>query len=111
MALARALVTEPRVLLLDEPLSNLDALLRDEMRVELKRLQERLGTTMMFVTHDMSEALLLADRIAVLDAGRLVQVGPPAELMARPAHPRVTELLETPRRQAEAALRLRGSAP
>jgi len=58
VALARALVTEPRVLLLDEPLSNLDALLRDEMRVELKRLQERLGTTMIFVTHDQAEALI-----------------------------------------------------
>jgi osmoprotectant transport system ATP-binding protein len=62
----------------------------------------------MFVTHDMSEALLLADRIAVLDAGRLVQVGTPTVLMSRPAHPRVSELLETPRRQVEAALRLQG---
>jgi ABC-type Fe3+/spermidine/putrescine transport system ATPase subunit len=69
VALARALVTEPRVLLLDEPLSNLDALLRDEMRVELKRLQQRLGTTMIFVTHDQAEALILSDRVLVMEAG------------------------------------------
>jgi putative spermidine/putrescine transport system ATP-binding protein len=85
VALARALVTEPRVLLLDEPLSNLDALLRDEMRVELKRLQERLGTTMIFVTHDQAEALALADRVAVMDRGRVEQVGRPEEVYRRPA--------------------------
>ena len=85
VALARALVTEPRVLLLDEPLSNLDALLRDEMRVELKRLQERLGTTMIFVTHDQAEALILSDRVVVMDAGRVEQVGRPEEVYRRPA--------------------------
>ena len=85
VALARALITEPRVLLLDEPLSNLDALLRLEMRVELKRLQERLRTTMVFVTHDQAEALTLSDRIAVLDRGRLEQVGTPEDIYRRPA--------------------------
>ena len=85
VALARALVTEPRVLLLDEPLSNLDALLRDEMRVELKRLQERLGTTMIFVTHDQAEALTLSDRVVVMDHGRVEQVGSPEEVYRRPA--------------------------
>jgi putative spermidine/putrescine transport system ATP-binding protein len=85
VALARALVTEPRVLLLDEPLSNLDALLRDEMRVELKRLQERLGATMIFVTHDQAEALILSDRVAVMDAGRVEQVGKPEDVYRRPA--------------------------
>jgi putative spermidine/putrescine transport system ATP-binding protein len=85
VALARALVTEPRVLLLDEPLSNLDALLRDEMRVELKRLQERLGTTMIFVTHDQAEALTLSDRVVVMDRGRVEQVGRPEEVYRRPA--------------------------
>jgi putative spermidine/putrescine transport system ATP-binding protein len=85
VALARALVIEPRVLLLDEPLSNLDALLRDEMRVELKRLQERLGTTMIFVTHDQAEALILSDRVAVMEAGRVEQVGHPEEVYRRPA--------------------------
>ena len=85
VALARALVTEPSVLLLDEPLSNLDALLRDEMRVELKRLQERLGATMIFVTHDQAEALTLSDRVVVMDRGRVEQVGRPDEVYRRPA--------------------------
>ena len=85
VALARALVTEPSVLLLDEPLSNLDALLRDEMRVELKRLQERLGATMIFVTHDQAEALTLSDRVVVMDHGRVEQVGRPDEVYRRPA--------------------------
>ena len=85
VALARALVTEPRVLLLDEPLSNLDALLRDEMRVELKRLQEQLGTTMIFVTHDQAEALTLSDRVVVMDRGRVEQEGRPEEVYRRPA--------------------------
>jgi ABC-type Fe3+/spermidine/putrescine transport system ATPase subunit len=93
VALARALVTEPGVLLLDEPLSNLDALLRDEMRVELKRLQEQLGTTMVFVTHDQAEALMLSDRVAVMDAGRVEQVGTPEEVYRRPATPLVARFL------------------
>jgi ABC-type Fe3+/spermidine/putrescine transport system ATPase subunit len=93
VALARALVTEPRVLLLDEPLSNLDALLRDEMRVELKRLQERLGTTMIFVTHDQAEALILSDRVVVMQGGRVEQVGPPEEVYRRPATPFVARFL------------------
>jgi spermidine/putrescine ABC transporter ATP-binding subunit len=93
VALARALVTEPRVLLLDEPLSNLDALLRDEMRVELKRLQERLGTTMIFVTHDQAEALTLSDRVVVMDHGRVEQIGTPEQVYRRPATPFVARFL------------------
>ncbi len=93
VALARALVTEPRVLLLDEPLSNLDALLREEMRVELKRLQERLGTTMIFVTHDQAEALILSDRVVVMEAGRVQQVGRPEEVYRRPASAFVARFL------------------
>jgi putative spermidine/putrescine transport system ATP-binding protein len=93
VALARALVTEPGVLLLDEPLSNLDALLRDEMRVELKRLQERLGTTMIFVTHDQAEALTLSDRVVVMDHGRVAQIGTPEEVYRRPATPFVARFL------------------
>ncbi len=93
VALARALVTEPRVLLLDEPLSNLDALLRDEMRVELKRLQERLGTTMIFVTHDQAEALILSDRVVVMEGGRVEQMGRPEEVYRRPATPFVARFL------------------
>src|SRR5262245_14720823 len=84
VALARALVIQPRVLLLDEPLSNLDARLRDEMREEIRRLHRETGLTMVYVTHDQKEALALADRLAVMDRGQLVQVGRPAEVYHRP---------------------------
>jgi len=86
VALARSLVTEPRVLLLDEPLSNLDARLRDKMRLEIKSLQKTLGITTIFVTHDQTEALTLSDRIAVFDKGRCEQVGTPQELYSHPAN-------------------------
>jgi iron(III) transport system ATP-binding protein len=86
VALARALAPEPPVLLLDEPLSNLDAALRERTRDELRALLKRLGMTAVFVTHDQEEAFALADRVAVLDRGRLQQVGPPEELYARPAN-------------------------
>ena len=85
VALARSVVTEPSVLLLDEPLSNLDASLRDEMRVELRRLQQRLGITTVFVTHDQQEALTLADRLAVMRAGRIEQIGSPQDVYERPS--------------------------
>src|SRR5262249_43906878 len=75
VALARSLVGEPSVLLLDEPLSNLDAKLRERMRVELKHLQKRLGVTTIYVTHDQSEALALSDRIVVMEGGRIIQQG------------------------------------
>jgi putative spermidine/putrescine transport system ATP-binding protein/mannopine transport system ATP-binding protein len=84
VALARAIVYRPPVLLMDEPLSALDAALREEMRLEIKRLQKALGITVVFVTHDQAEALTMADRIAVLDHGRLQQVGTPTELYERP---------------------------
>ncbi|MDR7484821.1 MAG: ABC transporter ATP-binding protein [Armatimonadota bacterium] len=93
VALARAVVTRPRLLLLDEPLSNLDAKLREQMRVELRRIQRELGITAIYVTHDQVEAMTLADRIAVLDRGRVQQVAPPAELYARPATPFVAEFV------------------
>ncbi len=85
VAIARALVKEPRVLLLDEPLSNLDAVLRISVRAELKRLQRRLGITTIYVTHDQAEALAMADRIALINEGRLIQVGTPDEVYSRPA--------------------------
>jgi ABC-type Fe3+/spermidine/putrescine transport system ATPase subunit len=85
VALARALAYRPALLLLDEPLANLDRRLRDEMRVELKRIQQEAGTTMLFVTHDQEEALTLGDRIAVMHEGRLEQVGTPLEIYHRPA--------------------------
>ena len=85
IALARALVARPRVLLLDEPLSNLDAALREEMRAEIRELQRKLRITTVLVTHDQQEALSIADRIAVLDAGRIEQLGTPEEIYRAPA--------------------------
>jgi iron(III) transport system ATP-binding protein len=85
VALARSLVVEPKILLLDEPLSNLDAKLRERMRSELKQLQRRTGITFVYVTHDQAEALALSDRIAVIHGGRLQQFGTPQEVYARPA--------------------------
>jgi putative spermidine/putrescine transport system ATP-binding protein len=87
VALARAIAIRPRLLLLDEPLSNLDAKLRDEMREEIKRIQRAVGITAVFVTHDQLEALALADRLAVMDQGRLVQVDAPVNVYERPGHP------------------------
>ena len=85
VALARALVNEPAVLLLDEPLGALDLKLRKAMQLELKELQTRVGITFVFVTHDQEEALTMADRIAVMDGGRVLQVGKPAEIYEHPA--------------------------
>jgi mannopine transport system ATP-binding protein len=86
VALARAIVYRPRVLLMDEPLSALDKNLREEMQLEIKRLHSELGLTVVFVTHDQSEALTMADRIAILEAGRLRQVSPARELYERPSN-------------------------
>ncbi|MFN8594493.1 MAG: ABC transporter ATP-binding protein, partial [Thermomicrobiales bacterium] len=85
VALARAIVIEPYLLLLDEPLSNLDAKLRKAMQVELRELQQRLGITAIYVTHDQEEAMTVSDRIAVMDRGRIVQIGTPSEVYRRPA--------------------------
>lgn len=85
LALARALAREPRLLLLDEPLSNLDAQLREQMRLELKRLQQETGVTAIYVTHDQSEALAISDRIAVMRDGKIVQIGKPKDIYQRPA--------------------------
>ncbi|MEP3276863.1 MAG: ABC transporter ATP-binding protein [Stappiaceae bacterium] len=85
LALARSLVMEPKVLLLDEPLSNLDARLRLEMRTELQRVQKDTGVTMVFVTHDQAEALALADRVVLMKDGKIEQLGTPNELYAQPA--------------------------
>ena len=85
VALARALAVDPQLLLLDEPMSNLDYKVRIELRHELRALQKRIGITAVYVTHDREEALTLADRIAVLDAGRVVQYGTPEEIFHRPA--------------------------
>jgi putative spermidine/putrescine transport system ATP-binding protein len=93
VALARTLVLRPRALLLDEPLSNLDATLRAQMRVELRRLHRELGITTVFVTHDQAEAMALSTRVAVLDAGAVIQIGTPAEVYRRPRSRFVAEFL------------------
>ncbi|GAA4225349.1 ABC transporter ATP-binding protein [Actinomadura meridiana] len=93
VALARALVREPSVLLLDEPLSNLDAALRTQMRVELKRIHEQTRSTMVYVTHDQEEAVSMSDRIAVMHGGRAVQVGTPREVFDAPSTRWVAEFL------------------
>ena len=93
VALARALVRRPKVLLLDEPMSALDARLREAMQIELKRLHEKLGLTFIMVTHDQTEALVMSDRIMVMEDGRVVQVGSPTELYEHPATPYVATFL------------------
>jgi putative spermidine/putrescine transport system ATP-binding protein len=93
VALARALVINPHVLLLDEPLSALDAKLRHEVRLQIRHLQQSLGLTTVFVTHDQEEALSLADRLVVMNAGRIEQIGSPADLYERPATPFVADFI------------------
>ena len=95
LALARALVMEPKLLLLDEPLSNLDAKLRERMRFELKRIQRELGLTTVYVTHDQSEALALSHRIAVMNEGRIAQIGTPRDVYERPANRFVADFVGT----------------
>ena len=95
-ALARAIVRKPRLFLLDEPLSNLDAKLRLETRVELRKLQRALDVTTVYVTHDQEEAMTIADRVAVFMDGRIVQVGPPQEIFARPASAVVADFIGSP---------------
>jgi putative spermidine/putrescine transport system ATP-binding protein len=95
VALARALAIEPRVLLLDEPLSALDAKVRVQLREEIRRIQLRLGITTIYVTHDQEEALSVSDRVAVLSHGRIEQIGPPAEIYGSPATPFVAEFVGT----------------
>jgi osmoprotectant transport system ATP-binding protein len=100
VSLARALAVEPQVLLLDEPFGALDPVTRDALQQSLSELTAELGLTVVFVTHDMAEALLIADSIAFLDEGRIAQLGTPDELLHDPASERVAEFLRAPRRQA-----------
>src|ERR1700693_1198023 len=93
VAIARSLVLEPRILMFDEPLSNLDFKLRIQMREELRKLQRRLGKTAIYVTHDQTEALALSDRIAVLSHGRIEQIGTPGDIYERPASVFVAEFI------------------
>lgn len=93
VALARALIVEPKICLLDEPFCNLDAALRGKMRQELKKIQRELGMTMVFVTHDQEEAMLLADSMAIMDKGRLIQTDTPAHIYQNPANDFVRNFL------------------
>jgi len=97
VAIGRAIVREPRIFLFDEPLSNLDAALRVDMRAEIAGLKQRLGTTMVYVTHDQIEAMTLADKIVVMNAGRVEQVGAPLDLYRRPANRFVATFIGSPR--------------
>ncbi|MBB3951816.1 ABC transporter ATP-binding protein [Aureimonas jatrophae] len=96
VAMARAMIREPRIFLFDEPLSNLDAILRVGMRAEIRRLHRRLGTTSVFVTHDQVEAMTMADKLVVMRAGRIEQVGSPAQVYNRPATRFVAGFIGTP---------------
>ncbi|WP_460126149.1 ABC transporter ATP-binding protein [Stetteria hydrogenophila] len=96
VAVARAIVVEPDVMLMDEPLSNLDAVLRVRMRSELKKLQRRLGVTTIYVTHDQVEAMTMGDRVAVMNEGRIMQVGTPEEVYERPANTFVATFVGSP---------------
>ena len=93
VALARALIREPKLLLMDEPLSNLDAKLREEMRDEIKELTKKLGVTTLHVTHDQTEAMALADVIAVMDGGEILEIGHPETLYCQPRNRTVAEFL------------------
>ena len=97
VSIGRAIVRQPRVFLMDEPLSNLDAKMRESLRVELQHLQKEQGISTIFVTHDQIEALTMADRIGVLNHGRLIQIGTPVEIYDRPATTFVSQLIGTPR--------------
>ncbi len=97
VSIGRAIVRQPRIFLMDEPLSNLDAKLREALRVELQHLQKVHGSTTLFVTHDQIEALTMADRIAVLNKGRIIQMGTPEDIYDRPATTFVAQLVGTPR--------------
>lgn len=102
VGVARALAAEPKIVLMDEPFGALDALNRDAIGRDYRALHESLGLTTVMITHDLTEAVLLADRVVVIHEGRLIEEGTPRELMTSPHHAYVRELIETPRRQAQA---------
>ncbi|MCZ6598963.1 MAG: ATP-binding cassette domain-containing protein [Planctomycetota bacterium] len=110
IGVARALAVEPKVMLMDEPFGALDPVTRAELQDEFRRLQARLGLTAVLVTHDMSEALLMADRVAVMRAGRIVAQGTPKELLADPGDDYAREILAAPRRNAQRLAELEAPA-
>jgi len=109
VAIGRAIVREPRLFLMDEPLSNLDAKLRESLRIELKHLQKTQGSTTLFVTHDQIEALTMADRIGVLNEGQVIQQGTPEDIYDRPATTFVAQMVGTPRINLVSARRQDGT--
>jgi osmoprotectant transport system ATP-binding protein len=111
VGVARALAAEPRVLLMDEPFGALDPITRDELREQLKALQRSLGLTIVLVTHDMTEALLLADRIAVMKEGRVLGYGTPTQLITDPPHAYVSALMEMPKKQADKVEQIANATP
>jgi len=102
VGVARALAARPRIMLLDEPFGAIDPLTRDDLALDYRRIHDQLGLTTILVTHDMTEAMLLADRVALLRDGRLVQIGAPRELFSAPADDFVRAMVESPRRRARA---------
>ncbi len=111
VGLARALASKPSIMLMDEPFGAIDPLLRDELSSEYRAIHDQLGLTTVLVTHDMTEALMLADRIAVMREGRLVQTGTPKELMAGPADDFVRAMIDSPRRRAKKLAETMAGAP
>jgi osmoprotectant transport system ATP-binding protein len=101
VGVARALAANPNIMLMDEPFGALDPLTRDSLQIEFKRLQQTLGFTVVMVTHDMTEALLMGDRIVVMQDGGIVASGTPHEMLTAPAHPYVARLMQTPKRQTD----------
>ncbi|HEY0106484.1 MAG TPA: ATP-binding cassette domain-containing protein [Rhizomicrobium sp.] len=111
VALARALAAKPKIMLMDEPFGALDPLIRDDLADDYRRIHAALGLTTLFVTHDMTEAMLLGDRIAVMRDGALVQIGTPNELLAAPADDFVRSLVETPKKRARRLAEALQAAP
>ena len=101
VGVARALAASPKIMLMDEPFGALDPILRDSLQTEFVQLRKSLGLTVVLVTHDMTEALLMADRIAVMERGKIVALGTPHELLTNPIHPYATALIQTPKRNAD----------
>ncbi|MBS1811500.1 MAG: ABC transporter ATP-binding protein [Acidobacteria bacterium] len=110
VAVARALAASPRVMLLDEPFAALDPLTRERLQQALLAIKQKLSLTAIFVTHDMVEALLLGDRIAVMQDGQIIQIGTPRELLVQPANEYVEQLMRTPKNQAERVAKLLNTA-
>lgn len=110
VAVARALAASPRVMLLDEPFGALDPLTRDRLQRSLLEIKRKLSLSAIFVTHDMVEALILGDRIAVMQNGRIVQIGTPKELLLHPANEYVDQLMSTPKKQADLVEKLLGAS-